>query len=329
MGGSTSRSPALDLRSLELFCAVYDDRSFSKAARRLRLSQPTLSAHVKALEEELGTRLFDRLGRSIETTRAGDLLYRHGRRILAERDSLLAGMNRFLNRVEGRLHLGASTIPGEYILPRVIASFRALFPLVRVELQIADTTATVDAVEAGRIDLGFVGARLSRKDLRYEPFATDRIVLVAPATARWGSVRGLTLAALRREPLVVREEGSGSRFAVEAGLRKLGVRWEELNVVAELGSTAALKEAVRAELAIAFLSNRAVSSEVDAGWVRQLALPGSSGFERAFYTVRNTRRSRPPIEEEFLRHLKAYPAASDPGQPGPAAKRKDLSGTRS
>jgi DNA-binding transcriptional LysR family regulator len=268
-----------------------------------------LSAHVKALEEELGTRLFDRLGRSIETTRAGELLYRHGRRILAERDSLLAGMDRFLNRVEGRLHLGASTIPGEYILPRVIASFRSLFPLVRVELQIADTTATVDAIEAGRIDLGFVGARLARKDLRYEPFATDRIVLVAPATRRWEEARGLTVAELRREALVVREEGSGSRLALERGLRKLGTRLEELNVVAELGSTAALKEAVRAELAIAFLSSRAVAVDVEAGSMRILGLPRSVGFERAFYTVRNTRRSRPPIEEEFLRHLRAYPAA--------------------
>lgn len=306
--GPRADGPALEFRSLELFCAVYEERSFSKAARRLRLSQPTLSTHVKLLEGELGTRLFDRLGRSIEATRAGDLLYRSGRRILAERDAILAGMLGLLKRIEGRLRLGASTIPGEYLLPRVIASFRAQFPQARVDLEISDSAAVVGAVQDGRVELGFVGAKLPGRDLRYQPFAKDRIILVAPVAGRWIRTRALSMEMLRREPLVVREQGSGSRLTLENGLRKLNVRLEEMNIVAQLGSTAALKEAVRAQVAIAFVSSRAVTPEIQAGWMRELRLPRTAGFERAFYTVRHTRRTPSRLSMEFLRHLRGHPA---------------------
>lgn len=294
----------MDLRLVEIFCAVFEERSFSKAAKRLGLSQPTISGHIKALEGTLDTRVFDRLGREIQPTRAGELLYEYGRQITELKESAEQAMARFLNRLEGRLLLGASTIPGEYLLPEHIGAFSSLFPKIEVEVEIHDTRSIVDAVKEGRYDIGFVGARLPDEGLLFEPFASDELILAAPATPAWRSSEGaMPFETLRRKPLLVRERGSGTRMMLERVLERHNMRLGELKVVAALGSTTAIKEGIKARLGGSFLSSIAVEEEIGQGTFREVRVRGLERIKREFFTVIHSRRAASPLRAAFLEFL--------------------------
>lgn len=294
----------MDLRLVEIFCAVYEERSFSRAADRLRLSQPTISGHVKALEDYFGAALFDRLGRSIEPTRAGVLLYQYGRRIAAASREAQQEMDRLLHRHEGQLRLGASTLPGEYLLPPLFGQFRETRPGIRVTLTVSDTREIVDRVTRGELELGVVGAMVVASDLEFSPFASDEIILVTPATPAWEDVSdSISLVDLKERPLVMREHGSGTRMALEDNLRQHGLSVASFDVVVELGSTAALKHAVQAGVGGAFLSSLAVRAEVEAGWMRRVRVPEIEPLPRSFFRVLHRRRTRSPLAEAFLEFL--------------------------
>src|SRR5262249_10380229 len=144
----------MDFRQLEVFAKVVETRSFSRAAEALRLTQSTVSEHVRLLEEEIGTRPFNRLGRKTVPTRAGARLDGYARRLLAMRTDALQALQQFLGQISGVLTVGASTIPGEYVLPPLIGRFREKFPQVTTTLQIADTQGIVEAVLEGRGGVG-------------------------------------------------------------------------------------------------------------------------------------------------------------------------------
>lgn len=293
----------MDLRLLEIFCCVYEEKSFSKAAKRLYLTQPTISGHIKSLEEYFGTPLFDRLGREIKPTRAGRLLYEHGRQIVDLKKVMVEGMSRFLNRLEGQLHLGASTIPGEYLLPSVIGRFRETHPNVQVNLVIRDTKAIINDVEDGRLELGFVGARVPDRNLTFREFARDQLVLVAPMTPRWKKTQAVSLHELKQEPLLIREPGSGTRMILERKLDELGHTLDDFNVIAQLGSTTAIKEAIKAKLGLSILSHLAVQTELAAQLMKTIRIREIETIERDFFVVINARRVRSPLCEAFLEHM--------------------------
>ena len=294
----------VDLRLVEIFCAVYEERSFSQAARRLKLSQPTISGHIKALESALETRVFDRLGREIQPTRAGQLLYEYGRQIGDLKKSAEEAMARFLNRLEGRLLLGASTVPGEFLLPGHIGAFAGVYPKIEVELAIRDSRAIADGVKAGVYDLGFVGARLPDEGLLFEPFASDELVLSAPATPDWRTSDGtISLEMLRRKPLLVRERGSGTRMMLERSLEHHRLELGDLNVVASLGSSAAIKEGIRSGLGASFVSSLAIQEELAQRTMRTITVRGIDTIRREFFTVIHTRRAASPLRSAFLEFL--------------------------
>lgn len=295
----------LDLRLVEIFCLVCEQRSFSKAAERLRLSQPTVSSHIKTLERQVGASLLDRLGREVAPTRVGTLVYEHGRRIVEAKRALIEDLSRCLHRLEGQLHIGASTAPGDHLLASLIGELRREHPGIEISLMIRDTADILESLENGRIELGFVGARRAGdSSLRFEELAlADRLVLVAPAGSRWDGVAAVGIEQLCREPLVVREPGSGTRLVFEQRLEALGRGLGELNVVAELGSTAAVKQAVLAGAGLAVVSRLAIQQEVGAGLLKVLAMPELDPLERRFFRVTHARRARSPLCEAFLQWL--------------------------
>lgn len=293
----------MDLHRLEVFCQVYEERSFSKGARRLGLSQPTVSIHVKALEETLGVQLFNRLGREIEPTRAAHFLYEHGRPLVRDMYLLLEKMGGYLGRLEGELEIGASTVPGEYLLPRVLSSFRQEHPEVRGRILIRDSERIVRAVLDGEVPVGCVGARIDHASLAYRQIATDRLVLAVPPGSRWTRLPEASLEQLQEAPLIVREPGSGTRRRLERLLESQGLTLADFQVAVELGTAAAVKEAVKSGLGVSFVSDLAVASEQQAGLLALVPLAGVPAVERTFYLVRDERRALSPLVQAFVEHL--------------------------
>jgi DNA-binding transcriptional LysR family regulator len=290
----------MDLRQLEVFRAVCEERSFSRAAERLGLTQPTVSGHIKALERFFGAPLLDRLGRRTAPTRVGEFLYRQSQQLLELKRLALEGMSRLLGGLEGDLRLGASTIPGEFLLPELIGRFHASHPKIRIAVEISDSRGVIEAVGAGRVDLGFAGARLEDGGLEFTPFAFDHLVLAVPGAGRWAKARSAALEELRTAPLVIRERGSGTRSVIEERLGELGYALKDFNVVAELGSAAAVKEAIKAGVGWSIVSDISLRTETAAGVIRTLPIAGVEPWRRDFYVVLDPRRTTSPTAETFL-----------------------------
>ncbi|WP_025322854.1 selenium metabolism-associated LysR family transcriptional regulator [Deferrisoma camini] len=287
----------MTFRHLEAFVAVAGEGGFTRAAEVLCLTQPTVSGQIRELEEELGVTLFHRLPRAVELTEAGRRFLVRAREVLAGRDRLLEEAAAYRGVVDGTLEIHASTIPGEYLLPPVLARFKAEHPRVRVVLRVADTGEVLRRVESGEVGLGVVG-RPAGTDLECRPLWRDRVVCVVPAG--WEVADRLEPPDLERLPLVVREEGSGTRTTVEEAL---GERWCRMRVVAELGSTAAVLEAVKAGLGAGFVSERAAREAAEAGKVRFVAVEGVLPVERRFHAVWHPRRVLSPAARALLELL--------------------------
>ncbi len=292
----------LDLRLLEIFCRVYEERSFSRAGEKLWISQPTVSGHIKNLEEALEVKLFERLPREVVPTQAARIIYRHGEIILKQRQIAMQDLMAFLNRLEGSLSLAASTIPGEYLLPQVLVAFRAQFPKVDVRLTISDSKEVCDQVVKGKVELGCAGAQLDILGLKYHHFASDSLVLVVPCNSRWRAVTTISVEDLRREPFLARESGSGTRLSFE---KQIGRNLDEFNVQAVLSSTNAVKEGVKAGLGVSVLSLLAVQTEMAHGVLKTVRIENCETLRRDFFAVFNKRLTLSPIAKSFLDALES------------------------
>jgi DNA-binding transcriptional LysR family regulator len=293
----------LELNLVEIFCSVVEEGSFSRAAEKLRLSQPTVSGHVRNLETLIGVKLLDRLPRGISLTHAGKLLYKHGVAIRNEKDSAIRALKQLLNSEQGELLLSGSTIPAEYILPPIIASFRTEFPRIKVEMRISDSEQACADILAGRTELGFVGAAVNSNEIEFHHFDWDELALIVPNTQEWHNVRSIDLEELAIKPFLARESGSGTRRAFE---KILGHSLDNFNVVGCLGSTGAIKEALKAHIGVSVLSVLAVGTELAGGLLKRVAIKGVESMKREFYIAKKRRVSLSPVAEAFLDH--AVPA---------------------
>lgn len=292
----------MDIRKLEAFAKVVELKSFSRAAEQLLLSQPTVSEHVRSLEDELGQRLLDRLGRVVEPTPVGLVLYGYVRRILGLRAEAVEAVAQFGNRLVGRITVGAGTIPGTYVLPELIGRFRRRYPSIKATLQISSSQIVADAVLAGDLELGVVGAKWVQKRLHWTKLFSDELTLVIPSDHRWASKESVTMAELVKEPFVMREPGSGTRRVFAHILVKYGISEGDLQEVAEMGSTAAIKEAVKAGMGISVLSRCAVQDELECGRLKVLSL-AEQDLKRSFYLIQRNRRVISPVATLFCEYL--------------------------
>lgn len=292
----------MDARQLEIFVKVAELGSFSKAAEALFLTQPTVSEHIRGLEEELGVRLLDRLGRGAAPTKAGQLLLGYGRRILELHREARQALDQFQGRMSGELVIAASTIPGEYVLPALIGRFKEKYPDIAISLLIGDTQRVVEWVLEGRAELAVAGAQIDHRALEYRELMPDELVLVVSAAHPWHGKKTATLEEVRAEPLIVRERGSGSRHALEKALAEVGLGLSDFRVVGEMGSTQAIKQGVKAGVGISLISKRAVAEECQHGTLHCVKVKDLR-FSRAFYLVTSTTRSRSPLAEAFRAFL--------------------------
>lgn len=278
----------MTLRQLEVFLAVARARSYRQAAETLHTSQPALSQHVRELEGELGTRLFDRLSRGVVLTEAGRLLEERAKRVFATLTDAREVLGELQGLQRGSLHLGASSTPGIYVLPALIGEFRRRHPGIDLRLRIANSRVIEAAIRAHEFDLGVVGGHgLAPGEECLAAGLLDELVLIVPPRHRWARSRELAPTALTDEPVLVREEGSATRHVTERALERAGVRWR---ASMELDHTEAIKQAVMAGLGVAFVSVFAVRGEVASRHLVALRLRGIR-IERHFHVIHNEART--------------------------------------
>lgn len=258
---------------LHVFRTVALRLNFSRAAEQLLLTQPAVTGQIKALEETLGVALFDRQGGRIQLTSAGHALLPFAERLHVLTDEAIAAVAAVVGEDSGTLVLGASQTIAQYVLPGLLARFLAERPRVRLSVRSGNTDATVDAMLRHEVDLALIEGPPVRKDLRLEPFARDRMVLVVPALHPWAG-RKIAPEQLLAEPMLVREFGSGSRRVIERALAASGVRIRDLHLRLELDSSEALLHAVAAGLGVAFVSRWAARSHLALGTVRRARVAG-------------------------------------------------------
>jgi DNA-binding transcriptional LysR family regulator len=278
---------AQSLRQFEVFLAVARAKSFRRAADGLHLSQPSLSQHVAELERELGVKMFDRLRRTVELTEAGRVLEDHLQRLFATLDSARKAIDDLSGLQRGSLVVGASTTPGIYVVPGMLAGFRARYPGIQLSLQIANSAVIEQRVRTNEVDLGVVGGHALRQgEACVAAGLLDELVLILPPAHRWARRREVWPDPPVLERLLIREEGSATRALTERTLQQAGVRF---TVAMELSHTEAIKEAVAAGLGVAFVSVYAVRHEIKAKQLAAVRLKGI-GLHRHFHVIHNESR---------------------------------------
>jgi len=292
-----------DLRQLEIFRNVVELKSFSKAADVVFLAQASVSERIATLESMVGTRLLDRLGRQVVPTRAGQLLYKHAVLLLEMRKTASLEMQDFLGMKRGEVHIGGSTIPGEYILPKVIGRFREKYPLVSISLTIANTREIEGRVLDGNLELGVVGSKSSNRSLIQHELWKDELVLAVPAKHRLAEKDEILLKDICKEPFILREEGSGTLKIMEDYLKISGsMDVDSLNVMARFGTSTAVKEGIKAGLGVSILSSRAIDTELKTGILKALKIKDLSML-RSFYLIRDRRKIASPLCQAMLDFL--------------------------
>ncbi len=294
----------MDIHHLKIFAAVYKNRSFSRASEELHISQPTISEHIKNLEHELNCKLFDRLGRSIIATAQAELILPKALQVIGEVASIPDLLMEASATIRGHLIIGSSTIPGTYLLPALASRFKKEHPAVSFEIPIHDTGLISDMVASHELLLGVVGAPVAKKQLMLQPFFDDELICAGtPQLA--GQCQEINLQSL---PFLQREQGSGTRLVTEEFLEERGIKGDSLQVAATLGSTAAIKEAIKSGLGVSILSRMAIKEELAAGSLQEIAL-GGSAMTRSFYLLRHKKRSLPRHYQAFYDMVsQAYPA---------------------
>lgn len=296
----------IDIRRLEIFCRVVEQQSFTKAAEATLLAQPTVSEHIRLLEESLGEKLLDRLGRQVLPTPAGDILYRYARRMLRLRDEAVQALADYRGKLSGHLTIGASTIPGAYLLPPLIRRFKEHHPEIRLTLRIAGSGRIRQDLAQGELELAIIGDQGKHPDLTAREIFSDELILTAPPGHPLTRQESVTPADLCRYPFLMREEGSGTRGVMARALGEAGFDPARLDVVAEMGSSDAIRQGIKAGLGISILSNLAVEEDLKNGALARIPLAGVP-MTRPFYLVQRKNRRLTPLAQTFLDFLPAHP----------------------
>ena len=291
----------MDVHQLKIFVSVYKNRSFTRASEELHISQPTISEHIKNLENSFGCKLFDRLGRSIMPTTEADVLYPKAMQIQENLIQIQEEITATGSSIRGKLIIGASTIPGAYILPRVASSFKEQYPEIAYEILIDDSAKVTSMVLHHNILCGIVGAKEPAEKLSYTPILEDELVLVASKKVL--NQKTISLEKLAAVPFLQREKGSGTRQTFENLLEKNDSTKDEFNIVATLGSTSSVKQAVKAGLGVSVISRIAVQEELDNGMLQVIRIRNMK-MKRKFHLVQLKKRTLPPQYLAFCRHLK-------------------------
>lgn len=292
----------MNLNFLRTFICVVEEGNFSRAANRLHLSQPAVSMQMQTLAESLGVELFQRRGHRVELTEGGGLLYERAQEILGLWQKTVHQLEGLRQRLQGRLELGASTVPGDYILPPRLCEFFRLHPDIEVRMHVAPSREIVKQLKAGHLDMAVVGYEPEEAELDKEVLLRDELVAVVSPDHQLALGRSISVDDLLAHPFLQRMEGSATRQVLDDALKAKGVNPKRLQVVMELGSSRALLEAAAQGLGVAVVSSHAAADHIQQG---QLVGKAVSGLElkRSFWLVQ-PEVSRSPVLTAFIKFLR-------------------------
>lgn len=251
----------MDVRDLQVFLSVAKHLNYTRAAEEVNLSQPSVSVRMRQLERDLGSKLFEQLGKTIALTEAGKLLVPYAERVIAAMADARDAIDGLQGLERGSLRIGASTTPGMYLIPQTIAHFKRRYPKIQVHLAVKDTRQIEEGVIRNQFDFGFVGGHLAGDDVEVAPWLVDELVLIVPLGHRLAGRKSVKPRALAKEQFILREQGSATRAVVASHLRKSRI---EVEAIMEMANPESVKKAVQSGLGIAFISKFAVETELKA-----------------------------------------------------------------
>lgn len=295
----------MDFKQLQSFATVVKCKSFTKAAEKLFISQPTISTHIRMLEEELNSRLIIRTTKNIEVTPRGWELYECASNILRLRDNLL---QRWSSEENKMIHLAASTIPSAYILPEILPKYGSLHPEVYFDIHQSDSQGVIDGLLNDSFDLGMIGMNCQDESLTCIPFYQDHMVLITPVNQHYLAMKNqknFSVQSLLEEPIILREQGSGSKKSANDFLDSIGMREENLHVTARVNDQESIKNMVAGGLGVSIISERAAHNFLIEKRLLMFHLPENTSRRNLYLAFRKDYILQPYIQD-FISFVKMY-----------------------
>jgi DNA-binding transcriptional LysR family regulator len=291
---------------LRVFCTVAETKSFSKTSEIIHLTQPAVSLQIQALEELYETKLFDRSSSSVTLTPSGDILYKYAKEILSVYAKADKDIGEITGLIKGSISIGASTTMGNYLLPSVICEFKKQYPKMKIHLLVGNTKRVVELLNAGNIDMGLVEGETTKYKIITEKLLTDELVLIIPSQHPWSKKREVSMLEIMKEPLIFREEGSGTRQVIEKNLSKRGISTQSMKISTVLGSTEAIKDAVENGVGVAIVSKWAVRRENRYGAIKTVKFKEGKMI-RDLSLIFNRNAITSYATEEFIAFVRKFP----------------------
>ena len=297
----------MNLKQLEAFVKVVETGSFSKAAKELYLTQPTVSAHISTLERELKVRLFIRNTKEVMMSEAGQELYRYAKQMVELECQIAEHFNMRGKKASSHcVTIAASTIPAQYLLPEVLMQFKKRYPDEQFKLIETDSTEVVSQIVNSMADVGFTGTVLEKKYCRYIPFYKDKLAIITPNTEKYRTLLESSkddISWIKKEHIIMREEGSGTRKEAQKQLKKAGIETANLDIIASIDNQETIKRSVRQGMGISVLSRLATEEEVRDGQILAFPIPKSDAG-RDINLVYNKNAPMTANIERFIKIIK-------------------------
>lgn len=295
----------MDLWQLYIFISVVENKSFSKASEAINLSQPTVSSHIKELEDHFKCRLLDRLGKTTEPTRAGQILYQYARDLLRLRDKAESALHDFLGHAKGSLVIGGSTIPSGYIIPKLLGPFSKHFPDINISVTTGDTSQIINEIKNGSIELGIVGATIKDPHIDQQKLIKDEMKLILPGNHKWAGKASINVSQIFDEPFVAREKGSGTWQSIINSFTMAKSDISSLKTKFTMGNTTSVIQAILNNAGISILSTIAVQDDIKNKRLHAVTVNGLE-LNRYFYLTTSRKRTLSPLCEKFIQFTQKH-----------------------
>ncbi len=303
----------MNLKQLEAFVSIADEGSFSRAAKSLFLTQPTVSAHISSLEQELNVRLFIRNTKEVSLSEDGKILYSHAKQMVSLQKQIEMVFDKTRKEGSHCLRIAASSVPAQYLLPQVLAQFSEKYPEEQFKLMETDSAKVVEQVVNYNVDIGFTGTVFEKKHCQYIPFYQDELIIITPNSEKFRKLKEVKDTGdgqrdedkmwIQKEPVILREEGSGTRREAERLLKNMGINLEDLNIVASMENQETIKRSVSRGIGVSIISRLAAEEELREGKILEFSL-GSKQGKRDINVVYNKNFQMSSLAEKFLRIVK-------------------------